>query len=480
MQKPLPSRPELERRLAELSLVEFMRQGWHVVEPAEPFLENWHLGYIAEHLEAVTAGEITRLLINLPPRHTKSLLTTVFWPCFEWLQRPDLRYLFVSYAATLSSEHSRKRRSVLESDWFRANWPTLTLMGDQNVKMEYENTSKGVMVSTSVGGSATGKGGNRIVIDDPIDPEDAYSDAKRVAANDYIERTLPSRLNVPRRDAIVMVMQRLHEDDPSGRILANRDSDWVHVCVPAECKERTTYTYPRSGEVRVREVGDVLWPARVDQHDLDSIKTGDNMTVRDFEAQYNQNPSPAGGTMFVRSWWRYYVQLPRLDEVIQSWDLSFDDTPNADYVVGLVMGRVGSEKYLLDMVRARADFPATLRMFRLLTAKWPQAQAKIVEKKANGAALISTLRKEIPGIIPVNPTASKEVRAQAVTATIEAGNVYIPAISLEPLVIAPEWQLFIDEHSRFPNGANDDIVDADTQGLKRLSKPLLIATTTDG
>ncbi len=316
--------------------------------------------------------------------------------------------------------------------------------------------------------------------DDPIDPEDAYSDAKRVAANDYIERTLPSRLNVPRRDAIVMVMQRLHEDDPSGRILANKDSDWVHVCVPAECKERTTYTYPRSGEVRTREPGEVLWPERVDQHDLDSIKTGDGMTVRDFEAQYNQNPSPAGGTMFNRNWWQFYVQLPVLDEVIQSWDLTFDQGGNSDYVVGLVLGRKGAQKYVIDMVRERADFPATLRMFRLLSQKWPMATVKLVEKAANGAALISTLRKEIDGIIPVIPKGSKVIRAQSVTSSVECGNVLIPALSLDPLRISPEWQLFIDEHSRFPNGVHDDIVDAASQGLTRLSRPMLIATTTEG
>jgi predicted phage terminase large subunit-like protein len=335
------------------------------------------------------------------------------------------------------------------------------------------------MVSSSIGGSALGKGGRRVIIDDPIDPDDAYSDAKRIAANNSIERKLPSRLNVPGRDAMVMVMQRLHEDDPSGRILANKDNNWVHCCVPAECKERTTITYPRSGNVRIREVGEVLWPDRVNQHDLDNIKHGDNMSLRDFEAQYNQNPSPASGTMFNRNWWQFYVQLPVLDEVIQSWDLTFDQGNNADYVVGLVLGCKGAQKYVIDMVRERADFPATLRMFRLLSQKWPMASVKLVEKAANGAALISTLRKEIDGIIPVTPKGSKVVRAQSVTSSVECGNVLIPALSLDPLRISPEWQLFIDEHSRFPNGVHDDIVDAASQGLTRLSRPMLIATTTE-
>ena len=476
----LPSQPELKRRLAELSLVEFIRQAWPIIEPGEPYVDNWHIHYVAEYLEAVTAGEITRLLLNLPPRHMKSIETTIMWPAWEWLQRPELRYLFVSYAATLSSEHSRKRRSVLESDWYRANWPDLQLMGDQNVKMEYENTAKGVMVSTSVGGSATGKGGNRIVIDDPIDPEDAYSDAKRVAANDYIERTLPSRLNVPRRDAIVMVMQRLHEDDPAGRILANADSDWVHVCVPAEQKERRVYTFPRSGTEVVRDVGDVLWPARVNQHDLDNIKHGGGMTVRDFEAQYNQDPSPAGGTMFKTDWWQFYLQAPALPEIIQSWDMAFKGNEDSDWVVGQVWGRVGSEKYLLDQVRAQADFPATLRIFRLLTSKWPQADAKLIEDAANGPAVISTLKREIPGIVSITPKGGKLARAAAVTATIEAGNVYLPALSLDPLRVEPWVATFIDECSRFPNGTHDDQVDACTQALARLNKPLLVAETIGG
>ena len=471
---------DIERELSERHLVDFVRNAWHVVEPGEPFLNNWHLGYIAEHLEAVTAGEIKRLLINLPPRHTKSLLTTIMYPAWEWLKRPDLRYLFVSYASTLSSEHSRKRRSVIESDWYKANWPHVVLTGDQNVKLEYENTKKGVMVATSVGGSATGKGGNRIIIDDPIDPSEAYSDAKRVSANEYIERTLPSRLNVPRRDAIIMVMQRLHEDDPSGRILDKGDSDWVHVCVPAECHERTTYTYPRSGDVKVRESGEVLWKERIDQHDLDSIKSGDGMTIRDFEAQYNQEPSPAGGTMFDSRWWKYYVQPPVLDEIVQSWDLNFGGGSNPDYVVGMVLGRKGADRYVLDMVRSQCDFPETLRLLRAMTAKWPQAHAKYVERAANGAALISTLKKEISGIIPVVPRGAKVVRAQASTAAVEAGNVYLPATCLDPLRTTIMTETFIDEMSRFPVGRNDDIVDAFSQGMNRMSKPLLSVTTQDG
>jgi predicted phage terminase large subunit-like protein len=169
-----------------------------------------------------------------------------------------------------------------------------------------------------------------------------------------------------------------------------------------------------------------------------------------------------------------------MDEIIQSWDLNFGSGQDPDFVVGLVIGKAGAERYLLDMVRAQADFPETLRMFRILSAKWPDAHAKLVEAAANGAALISTLRKEIPGIIPVVPKGSKQVRAQAATAAVEAGNCYLPATSLDPLRTPTMTDVFVDELSRFPAGKFDDVVDAYSQGLKRLGKPLLIATTTSG
>jgi predicted phage terminase large subunit-like protein len=470
-----------DRASAEVSFAEFVRQAWHIVEPSTPLLWNWHIDLLCEYLECLTYCDIRRLIINIPPRSMKSLLVTVMWPCWEWIVRPTRRYLFASYASSLSTDHSVLRRRIIESSWYQSNWPQIVLAHDQNLKTQYENTCSGTMISGSVGSTMLGKGGDVIDIDDPVNPSEVYSDADRASANEFMDRDLPSRLNNKAEGIIVMVMQRLHDDDPTGHVL-KRDilHEWVHLCLPSIAVSDERIVFPRSGRVVNRrgggfEVlpggaikchGDLLWPEREGEKELSSLHVA--LGSRDFGAQYQQEPAPAEGAMFQTSWWQFYHEPPdpeQFDEIIQSWDMAFKDAKTSDFVVGQVWGLKGSEKYLLDQVRQRADFPATIRLVRLLSSKWPQALLKLVEDAANGPAVISELRREIAGIKAVTPKGSKEARAAAVTPTIEAGNVYLPDETIAPWVAE-----FVFECSRFPFGANDDQVDACTQALFRLTR----------
>lgn len=467
----------LRKASRPLSLVEFTAEAWPIVEPATDYLHTWHVDLIAEHLEAVTAGEITRLIINIPPRNMKSISVSVMWPCWEWgpMRRPELRYLFCSYAATLSTKHSLDRRRIIESEWYRDLWPHVALTTDQNVKTEYENTRRGVMISTSVGGAATGKGGNRVVVDDPVNPEEAYSDAKREAANDYVDRTLPSRLDDKRRDAMVIVMQRIHDDDVTGHVLARSlPGEWTHLCVPAEAPEHMQVVFPRSGRVVVRDPGELLWPEREGPDELAAMKRA--MGTRDYEAQFNQNPAPPEGAMIKTDWFRYWRELPDgLTEWLQSWDMTFTDSDSSDYVVGQCWAKLGADKYLVDQVRGRWDMPKTVERVRAFCVKWPQAGLRLVEDKANGPAVVATLKREIGGFVPVTPKGGKIARLAAVSPDIEGGNVYIPDPALNPWV---EDYLF--ECSRFPFGAHDDQVDSTSQALQRLTKAQKVATSAQG
>jgi len=466
---------------AERSLYDFIVQAWPIIEPGTPFLPNWHLQLICEHLEAVKAGEILRLIINQPPRTMKSISTSVMFGPWWWIHDPSMRMMFASYSGDLAVDHSVARRRILESDWYKARWPQVKLTTDMNVKLSYENDKRGKMIATSVGSKATGLGGNLLVGDDLLNARDAYSELKRKDANEFLTKTLATRLDNKFIGAIILVMQRLHEGDPTGHLLASdTDHEWTHLCIREQEHERTVIHFPRSGREVIREANELLWPEREGEKQLASVKK--LLGTRDYSAQYQQEPAPAEGSMFKDSWWRYFTfdQLPAMDEVIQAWDLSYEGKDTSDYVCGIVIGRKGAQKYLLDIVHEQADFPATIRLFKLMASKWPQAEAKIVERAANGAALIATLRKEIPGIIGVPPKGSKEVRAQSVTATVEAGNCFIPALSLDPLRIESKWQDFLAEISRFPAGAHDDAVDAFVYGMRRLNKPLLVATTTEG
>jgi len=448
---------------AEQSLSAYIKQAWDVIEPGTEYLHNWHIDAISEHLEAVSAGQIKRLLINIPPRYMKSISVSVCWPTWEWIRKPETRWIFASYSSSLSTKHSVDRRTIIQSDWYQKNWGNrFFLVSDQNVKTEYLNDKRGVMVSTSVGGTATGKGGNRIVVDDPHNPQEAQSDTQRESGVTFFNQTLTTRLDNKKKDAIVVVMQRLHEKDLSGYLLAQ--GGWEHLCLPAEADKRTIISMPISGKEIIREPDDLLWPEREDVKEIEQVKK--DLGSYGYAGQYQQRPSPAEGGIFKRHWWQYYRHMPeRFDEIIQSWDCTFKDTKGSDYVVGQIWGRIGALFYLLDQVRAKLNFPATLQAVKNLTAKWPNAFLKLIEDKANGPAVISTLTTQIPGLVPVNPEGGKEVRAHAVSSAAEAGNVFLPDPS-----IAPWINDFVEECAAFPNGANDDQVDGMTQALNRFLK----------
>src|SRR5262245_24549058 len=224
---------EIDREFASRSLCEFVRQAWIVVEPATPFVTGWHIDAVIEHLEAVSKGQIRSLLINIPPRHMKSLLVSVFWPAWEWIRWPERRWLYSSYAATLSIRDSVKCRRLIESPWYQQNWGNVfALTSDQNTKGRFDNDRSGYRLSTSVGGAATGEGGDRIVCDDPHNVQEAESDSIRKATLDWWDVVMSTRVNDPKTSAKVVVMQRCHQQDLAGHLI--EQGGWEHLVLPAE------------------------------------------------------------------------------------------------------------------------------------------------------------------------------------------------------------------------------------------------------
>src|SRR5687767_1970034 len=263
-------RDEIDRELASRQLREFVRQAWHVVEPATPFVPGWHIDAIIEHLEAVTCGQIRNLLINVPPRHMKSLLVSVFWPAWEWIQWPERRWLYSSYAAQLSIRDSVKNRRLIESPWYQARWgDRFTLTGDQNTKGRFDNDRSGYRLSTSVGGAATGEGGDRIVCDDPHNVQEAESDSIRKSTTGWFDVVMSTRVNDPKTAAKVVVMQRCHQQDLSGHLL--EQGGWEHLCLPAEYEESRPATSIGFTDPR-KEQGELLWPDRFGVEELKSLK----------------------------------------------------------------------------------------------------------------------------------------------------------------------------------------------------------------
>jgi predicted phage terminase large subunit-like protein len=446
---------EHRARALEGNFRAFTEAAWPILEPSTPFIGGRHIDAISEYLTAVTIGQIRRLVVNIPPRMTKSTLGAILWPCWTWASDDaSSRWMFCSYSASLSVKHSVDRRTLLTSEWYRRLWPKVQLAEDQNLKQEFASTNRGHMIATSVGATTTGKGGGILVIDDPHSVEQALSDAEREAGVRYIRQTLMTRLDDPRSGRIVVIMQRLHQLDVTGELL--RDGGWEHLCLPAIAEKRTSIHLPISGIEIVREEGDLLEPQRLGQKALDDLKR--SMGSYAFAGQMLQTPAPAEGGLFKRSWWQRYTVAPEnFDSIVQSWDCAFKEKKDADYVVGQVWGFSGPQAYLLDQVRARMGYVRTKQAMRDMHAKWPQATHILIEDKANGSAVIDELKGELPGVIGVEPEGGKLARAWACTAQVEAGQVFLPD--------APWVEDFLVECSTFPMAAYDDAVDAATQAL---------------
>jgi predicted phage terminase large subunit-like protein len=469
------------------SLREYIRQAWDVLEPATEYLDNWHIDAMSEYLEAVTAGDIKRLLINIPPRYMKSICVSVAWPTWMWLRNPESRWVFFSYDQGLATKHSLDRRRLIESPWYREQWGHIYGMtSDQNVKTEYENNRRGVMLASGLAGSATGKGGDVLVFDDPHNPNKIHSDTERTTDLREFGQASGTRLNNKRTGAIVVVMQRLHEEDISARCI---EEGYEHLCLPATAEETTSFLLP-SGRAIEREAGSVLWPERDGPLELAASKRA--LGSYAYAGQYQQRPSPQEGGLLKRHWWRFWypasmqekppppvlvrladgtmhecIQEPlpdKFDYQLQSWDTTFKDTDTSDYVAGGVWGNVGVDSYLLDQVHDRMDVVAAMQALVALSEKWPNAVTKLIEDKANGSAIIRMVKGKVPGVIAVNPQGGKVARANSVAPRIEAGNVYLP----HPLVDY-RTQDFIEECANFPNGRHDDRVDQMTQALTRLA-----------
>lgn len=441
------------------------------MEPGQPFVDNWHIAAIAEHLEAVTRGEIRNLLINMPPRHMKSLAVSVFWPAWEWATFPHVRWLYASYAEHLSIRDSLKTRQVIQSPWYQRRYGHMfRLRRDQNLKTKFENDRTGYRMATSVGGVGTGEGGNRVVVDDPHNINEAESDAVRQSTIDWWDQSMSTRLNNPKTDARVIVMQRVHHEDLSGHVL--KQGGYEHLMLPAEYEGRKVATSIGWCDPRERE-GDLLWPERVGKAELDDLKL--RLGTYGYVGQMQQRPSPKAGGMFKRHWWKRYRQRPNPADVLEVctfWDTAFSEKSSADYTVGATWLRTATDCYVLEVFRDRLEFPALKReakdVHARFAADYPDlAVPAVIEQKASGQSLIQELRREtgIPVIaFDVQGLGDKEARAHAATPFVEAGRVWLPED-------APWVDAFVEEHANFPLGGKDDQVDTTTMAIRRFSRP---------
>lgn len=477
---------------------------WDIIEPGNPLEWGWHLDAICEFLTAVSAGEIQNGAITAPPRFIKSILTSVVFPVWCWIQAPQRgrpllgpqsRWITPSYAQELSVTQAVKSRNIMRDPWFRERWGDRVVMAtDQDVKTYYANTQRGERHAVGVKGTITGKGADAIIVDDPINADEIHSEAVREHAKRWWTETMPSRLNDPRVGVKLMVGQRLHADDLLGVFI---EQGATELSLPLEYDPHSRCVIPAIGYADPRTRDGELLPGRMTPKVRDTLAAG--MTPHAFAAQYNQRTIPNDeDSEFPVSKWGRWVDLPRLedgnyrrpDEALTSWDLTFEGNAASDWNVGTFWYRYGTALfYLLAMVRFKGSFVrqrAAMRAFdEACRTRFPFPPTKhLVEKKANGASVIDEAGSGIltdmngltdaqlkelsalPGVMGFNPDpfGGKVQRIMSTQGLVWAGNVVIPDPSsrLADVSFLPAWE---SEWQAFPNGKNDDVPDSGTQAL---------------
>lgn len=405
-------------------------------------------------LQDVADKKSPRLIITMPPRSGKSELVSRRFPAFALGRNPELQIIATSYSSDLSQRFNRDVQRVIDDEKYFDLFPN-TRLSNSRVRTDsrgsYIRTSDlfeivghaGAYRSCGVGGGITGQGADILIIDDPIkDRAQAGSKTIRDSIWDWYTSTAYTRLS-PGGGVIVMAT-RWHTDDLIGRLIQRMgEGDTFRIV-----------NYPAIAEHDElhRKAGEALHPERYPLSTLQQIKK--TIGSRDWEALYQQHPVPDGGALFKLEWFRRWTASslpPEFDHTLMSWDMTFKDSKNSDYVVGQVWGKKGPNFYLLDQVRGQWDFVKTKEMVRVLAQKWPRVVRKLVEDKANGSAVISELKSTVAGFVPITPTESKEARASSVTPYFEAGNVFIPEDSAAPWV--PHY---VSELLEFPAGSHDD------------------------
>jgi len=497
---------EVERADAEYSLAEFVKQAWHIVEPGQPYVHGWHVDFICEHLEAITEGlpmedgrPYNRLLINIPPGMMKSLLLNVFWPAWEWGPRnmPHMRYVCAAHKIeNLSARDSRRMRELITSDWYQARWgDRVKLSRDQNEKLNFVNSATGFRIATAIT-SLTGIRGDRVIIDDPHSVDSAGSDAMRSAEVETFLEAIPSRLTNPMSSAIVVIMQRLHEEDVSGTIITKK-LGYDHIVLPMRFEAWRKGLPTKLGICDPREdEGELLFPARFPEYvvDRDERVMGPYATA----GQHQQRPEPRGGGVIKRDWWQPWEEpsYPPMDFIVASLDTAYTTKTENDWSALTVWGvftggttaqatsSITRDNQWLDVrttiertysetapkVMLMSAWQERMELHDLVekvaqTCRKMRVDKLIIEDKAAGHSVAQEIRRlyghEDWAVQLINPGAyDKLARLYSVQHLFAEGMIHAPV---------KQWaEMVISQMATFPRGKHDDLVDTASAALRHM------------
>lgn len=455
---------ELETSILKDDLYEFVREAWHIVEPDVSFVDGWHIRAICDYLMALYEGRIpnNKLIINIPPRHMKSLLANVFFVAWAWTKKPSLKFLCTSYGEDLAVRDSIKCKKLIQSEWYQARFD-IPLSSVPDTTAKWGNIFGGYRYSFGFGGAITGQGGDYILIDDPLKSTESDSDLIRKKVNDDFDQAIFNRLNDAKTGKIVLIMQRLHEIDLVGHIQVEKKMAWEHLILPAEY-EGEVFTSSIGFKDPRTETAELLWAEKFGRKEIDDLKVV--LSERGVSGQLQQRPAPAGGFIFKRQWFARVHREHSVVGVFHSWDTAQSIEPDAAYSCGIVAELTADWRlYIREVVRKRLLFPQLQEEIQTLAEKYQNVlSGVIIENKSSGIQAVQTLRQSSPQwlaeiIIPFNPKGDKDARQYQAAKYCEMGCVLLPFPSEEVVWLKD----FEDEIFTTPSSAYRDQADAFAQ-----------------
>jgi predicted phage terminase large subunit-like protein len=437
--------------MCRIDFASFGRECFHTISPGSQFRMNWHIRAIAYVLEQVRLGKIKRLIIVAPPRSLKSLMSSVAWAAFILGHDPTKSVAVISYGSDLAAKLGNDFRQIINAPWYQRQFPLCRISPIKNTEFEVRTTQNGSRLGTTIDGTFTGLGADIIVIDDPLKSIDATSKPRREKVNYWFNNTLKTRLNDPRTGAIVVVMQRLHEDDLPGMLLRSSEA-WTVLTLPA-IAEHEEYIQISDNQFHLRRIGDSLHPDRQTPEELHQLRA--QVGPETFAAHYQQAPLPAAGAMIEREWFRYYDELPRdvlSAPIIQSWDVASKDGELNDWSVCTTWRYHMEKYYLVDLLRVRFAY-STLKDHAIGHGRQHRANEILIEDAGLGTALVDEMKKAGLPATGVRPQLSKKMRVSIQSVKFRNGAVLFQRHA--PYLLDLEGELLA-----FPNGRYDDQVDS--------------------
>jgi predicted phage terminase large subunit-like protein len=452
------SKPEFQA-VVRNDFVAFVEGAFRELNPQPEYQHNWHIEVIAAALEQCRTGELRRLIINVPPRSLKSHMTSISFVAWLMGHNPAAQIICASYGQDLADKLAVDCRSLMATEWYRDLFPSTRLATGRQAVHDFMTTERGSRMATSVGGVLTGRGADFIIIDDPLKPDEALSETQRNTVNDWYDHTLVSRLNEQRTGCIILIMQRLHEDDLAGHVYDPKV--WKLIRFPAIAEQDETHVVETPYGTRRfgRRTGEALHAEREPREILNHLR--EVLGEYHFAGQYQQAPAPLGGGLVKAGWFKTYTatDIPaKFEMIFQSWDTANKSTELSNYSVCTTWGVKEKHAYLLHVFRKQLGYPDLKRAVREQAGAF-SPQTILIEDKASGISLIQELVSEgMHEIKLCEPTKDKIMRMNSVTSTIENGSVFLPEKA--------DWLAeYLHELTTFPNGKNDDQADSTSQAL---------------